>query len=55
VDISGEGAYGKACRDIGSAGQGVGTVKASPSASDYIDALAVDYARARDAMRTRLS
>jgi len=50
VDISSEAAQGKAWRDIWSAGQGIGGVKAITRAGDYIDQLAQDYARARAAM-----
>lgn len=50
VDISGEGSQGKAWRDIWSAGQGIGAVKASLPAADYINALVADYADARRGM-----
>jgi nitronate monooxygenase len=50
VNISGGGSNGKAWRDIWSAGQGIGAVKSSGPAKDYIDWLASDYARARSAM-----
>jgi nitronate monooxygenase len=50
VDISGEASQGKAWRDIWSAGQGVGAVKASLSAGEWIAGLAREYAAARAAM-----
>jgi nitronate monooxygenase len=50
VDISGEASQGKAWRDIWSAGQGIGAVKAAAPAGEWIAALAEDYARARVAM-----
>lgn len=50
VDISGEASHGKAWRDIWSAGQGIGAVKASLPAAEYIAGLVEDYARARRAM-----
>ncbi len=50
VDISGEASQGKPWRDIWSAGQGIGAVKASLSAADWIAWLAADYAKAREAM-----
>ena len=50
VDISGEASHGKAWRDIWSAGQGIGAIKASTPAAAYIDWLASDYASAREAM-----
>jgi nitronate monooxygenase len=50
VDISGEASHGKPWRDIWSAGQGIGAVKASLPASDWIAALAREYAEARDLM-----
>jgi nitronate monooxygenase len=49
VDVTG-GGHPKAWRDIWSAGQGIGAVKASLPAADYIASLAVDYQRARNAM-----
>ena len=55
VDIAGGGSNSKAWRDIWSAGQGIGAVKSTQPASDYIDALAADYSRARQAMSARLS
>jgi len=55
VDISGGGSNSKAWRDIWSAGQGIGAVKASGPARDYIDGLTADYARARAAMMDQLS
>jgi nitronate monooxygenase len=50
VDISGEASQGKPWRDIWSAGQGIGAVKASLPAADWIAALAADYAEGRKAM-----
>ena len=55
VDISGGGSNPKAWRDIWSAGQGIGAVKVSAPAAEYIDALAAEYARARESMVARLS
>lgn len=50
INISGGGGNTKAWRDIWSAGQGIGAVKQSGPAGDYIDWLAADYAHARAAM-----
>ena len=50
INISGGGSNAKAWRDIWSAGQGIGAVKSSGPAADYIDWLAADYQRARVAM-----
>lgn len=50
VNISGGGSNSKAWRDIWSAGQGIGAIKTSGPAKDYIDWLAADYARARSAL-----
>ncbi len=50
INISGGGANSKAWRDIWSAGQGIGAIKKSGPAADYIDWLAEDYAAARIAM-----
>jgi nitronate monooxygenase len=50
INIDGGGANSKAWRDIWSAGQGIGAVKKSGPAKDYIDWLATDYAQARAAM-----
>jgi len=55
VDISDGGSNSKAWRDIWSAGQGIGAVKVSLPATEYIDALAADYEHAKETMRTRLS
>ncbi len=55
VDISDGGSNSKAWRDIWSAGQGIGAVKASLPATEYIDALAEEYEHAKVTMRTRLS
>lgn len=49
VDVSG-GGHPKAWRDVWSAGQGIGAVKASLPAADYVANLAADYERARAAM-----
>ncbi len=53
VDISGEASQGKPWRDIWSAGQGIGAIKASLPAADWIADLAADYARAREVMGMR--
>jgi nitronate monooxygenase len=53
VDISGEASQGKPWRDIWSAGRGIGAVKASLPAADWIGWLASDYACAREAMGRR--
>jgi nitronate monooxygenase len=53
VDISGEASQGKAWRDIWSAGQGIGAVKAALPAREWIAGLGTDYARAREAMGMR--
>ena len=53
VDISGEASQGRAWRDIWSAGQGIGAVKAAKPAGEWIAALAEDYASARVAMGWR--
>jgi nitronate monooxygenase len=50
VSIAGGGSDCRAWRDIWSAGQGIGAVKRSGPAGDYIDWLAEDYARARAAL-----
>ena len=50
VNISGGGADSRAWRDIWSAGQGIGAIKRSGPAKDYIDWLTDDYQRARTAM-----
>jgi nitronate monooxygenase len=50
INIDGGGANSKAWRDIWSAGQGIGAVKKSGPAKDYIDWLATDYAKSRAAM-----
>jgi len=49
VNIAGGGSNAKAWRDIWSAGQGIGAVKSSGPAKDYIDRLAADYAAVRAA------
>jgi nitronate monooxygenase len=53
VDISGEASQGKAWRDIWSAGQGIGAVKAALPAGEWIAALAREYQEAREAMGMR--
>lgn len=50
INIDNGGANGKAWRDIWSAGQGIGAIKAAGPAGDWIDWLATDYAGARKAM-----
>lgn len=50
INIDNGGANGKAWRDIWSAGQGIGAIKAAGPAGDWIDWLAADYADARKAM-----
>lgn len=47
INIAGGGANAKAWRDIWSAGQGIGAVKRSGPAGDYLGWLAQDYAAAR--------
>jgi nitronate monooxygenase len=54
VDISGEASQGKAWRDIWSAGQGIGAVKASLTAGEWIAGLAADYESAKAAMGMQL-
>jgi nitronate monooxygenase len=53
VDISGEASQGKPWRDIWSAGQGIGAIKASQPAGEWIAELARDYGSAREAMGMR--
>jgi nitronate monooxygenase len=50
VNIAGGGSDRRAWRDIWSAGQGIGAVRRSGPARDYIDWLTADYARARTAL-----
>jgi len=50
IDIKDGGANAHAWRDIWSAGQGIGAVKCTGPAADFIDRLALDY----DAARARL-
>ncbi len=50
INIDGGGDNAKTWRDIWSAGQGIGAVKRTESALDYIAWLAQDYANARTAM-----
>ena len=47
ISIAGGGSNAKAWRDIWSAGQGIGAIKAAEPAADYIDRLADEYAQAR--------
>jgi nitronate monooxygenase len=54
VNISGGGSNSKAWRDIWSAGQGIGAIKRTEPAGEYIDWLVADYARARTAMGVSL-
>jgi nitronate monooxygenase len=46
ISIAGGGSNSKAWRDIWSAGQGIGVIKASGPAKNYIDWLVHDYQRA---------
>ena len=50
VNIAGGGSDRRAWRDLWSAGQGIGAIKRSGPARDYIDWLVDDYARARAAL-----
>lgn len=50
ININDGGANSRAWRDIWSAGQGIGAVKAAGPAGEWIDWLAADYAAARSAM-----
>jgi nitronate monooxygenase len=50
INIDNGGANSKAWRDIWSAGQGIGAIKAATPAGEWIDWLAADYAAARKAM-----
>ncbi|HEY3786151.1 MAG TPA: nitronate monooxygenase family protein [Steroidobacteraceae bacterium] len=50
VNIAGGGSDRRAWRDIWSAGQGIGAIKRSGPAKDYIDWLVGDYTRARAAL-----
>jgi nitronate monooxygenase len=50
VNIDGGGDNAKAWKEIWSAGQGIGAVKRSEPAADYINWLAGDYAAARTAI-----
>ena len=54
VDISGEASQGKAWRDIWSAGQSIGAVKASLPAGEWIAQLKNDYERIREMTGVRL-
>jgi nitronate monooxygenase len=53
INIDGGGDNAKAWKEIWSAGQGIGAVKRSEPAGDYLDWLASDYAAARAAMGMR--
>lgn len=53
VDISGAASQGRAWRDIWSAGQGIGAVKASLPAGAWIAGLAAEYEAAKIAMGMR--
>ena len=50
INIDGGGDNAKAWKDIWSAGQGIGAIKRSEPAGDYIEWLVEDYARARARM-----
>lgn len=50
INIAGGGSNSKAWRDIWSSGQGIGAIKRSEPAADYVDWLADDYLAARAAM-----
>lgn len=50
INIDGGGDNAKAWKEIWSAGQGIGAVKRSEPAADYIDRLAAEYAAARAAI-----
>ncbi|MCB2089589.1 MAG: nitronate monooxygenase [Sphingomonadaceae bacterium] len=50
INIDGGGDNAKAWKEIWSAGQGIGAVKKSGPAADYIDWLAEDYSAARKAL-----
>jgi nitronate monooxygenase len=50
INIDGGGDNAKAWKEIWSAGQGIGAIKRSEPAGDYLDWLASDYAAARAAM-----
>jgi len=47
ISIAGGGSNSRAWRDIWSAGQGIGAVKQSGPAKEYIDWLVRDYQRVR--------
>ena len=51
INIAGGGSDSRAWRDIWSAGQGIGAVKRSGPAADYIDRLAGEYTAARAALQ----
>ena len=51
INIDNGGANSKAWRDIWSAGQGIGAIKQSGPAGDYIASLVADYDRVAAAMR----
>jgi nitronate monooxygenase len=52
INIDGGGDNAKAWKEIWSAGQGIGAVKRSEPAADYIDRLAAEYEAARAAVGT---
>ena len=52
INIDGGGDNAKAWKEIWSAGQGIGAVKRSEPAADYIDRLAKEYSAARAAVGT---
>ncbi len=54
INIDGGGDNAKAWKEIWSAGQGIGAVKRSEPAADYIERLAFEYEAAREAMRNLL-
>lgn len=51
IDIKDGGPNAKAWRDIWSAGQGIGAVKRSGPAADYIDRLVTEYGQAKTSLR----
>lgn len=53
INISGGGDNAKAWKEIWSAGQGIGAVKKTEPAADYLNWLAADYAKARATMSER--
>ncbi len=53
INIKNGGSNAKAWRDIWSAGQGIGAIKRSGPAADYIDQLAREYDAARQNLSSR--